>query len=168
LVKANVGKVAGFSAAALAVACALIASHEGEVRRTYVDRLGKGSPLTYCYGSTQGAVEGRTYNHAECLAALETDAKRHAKDIAPCLPPGLPPKTAGAFIDFGYNVGATTFCKSSVSRKALAGDLHGACRSIGLYVYSNGKDCWLKTSRCGGIPRRRADEITLCQEGLRQ
>jgi lysozyme len=167
LVRANVGKGAGVTAGALAVACALIAAHEGEVRHTYVDRLGRGGDvLTYCYGSTQGAVAGKTYSHAECTAALLADAQQHAADIAPCLPSRLSDKTSGAMVDFGYNVGATTFCKSSVSRKALSGDLRGACRAIGLYVYTNGKDCRLKASKCAGIIKRRADEVAVCEGGL--
>lgn len=166
LVKAKVGKASGVTAAALAIACAMIAQHEGLVRTTYVDRLGKGQPLTACYGSTVGVVAGKTYSRAECQAMLLRDARKHAEEVQRYLPPGLPDKTAAAFYDFGYNVGAETFRKSSVSRKALAGDLVGACKAIGLYRYSNGKDCRLAASRCGGIVKRRNDEIALCLEGL--
>lgn len=159
-------KAAGVSAIALALACTLIASFEGKVNTTYVDRLGKGQPLTYCYGSTVNAVKGQTYTDAQCQQALYRDARQHANDILPYLPPRLPDKTAAAFYDFGYNVGAQTFAKSSVSRKALAGDLAGACRAINLYQFSNGKDCRIAANRCGGIPRRRAAEVKLCLEGL--
>lgn len=68
----------------------------------------------------------------------------------------------------GYNMGATTFCRSSMSRKAKAGDLRGACKALGLYVFSGGKDCRLKASNCGGIVKRRQDEIALCERGLSQ
>jgi lysozyme len=156
---------AGVSAVALAIATAMIAAHEGEVRIPYVDRLGRGQPLSVCYGETHG-VEQREYSHAECMAMLERSALKHAEAISPCLPPGLPDQTAAAFYDFGYNVGATTFCKSSVSRKAKAGDLAGACRAIGLYVYSGGRDCRIKANRCGGIVKRRQDEIALCLKGV--
>lgn len=159
---------AGISAAALALACALIATFEGEVRTTYVDRLGRGQPLTYCFGSTIGAEAGRTYSAEECQQALYRDGRSHATAILPHLPPGLPDQTAAAFYDFGYNVGAATFAKSSVSRKAKAGDLAGACRAMALYVYTAGKDCRLAASRCSGIVKRRAAEVSLCLKGLGQ
>lgn len=154
------------TAAALALAVGLISSHEGEVRRTYIDRLGKGEPLTYCYGETAGAVAGRTYTHAECLEALRTSAQAHAQDVAKCLPPKLPDATAAAFYDFGYNAGASTFCHSSMARKAKVGDLRGACAALSLYAVTNHKDCRIAANRCGGIVKRRAAERELCEEGL--
>ena len=161
-------KTAGVSAVALMLACGLIAAFEGKENTPYVDKLGKGQPLTACNGSTIGIVPGRRYSDAECQQMLYRDARQHASDILPYLPPGLPDKTAAAFYDFGYNVGAQTFAKSSVSRKALAGDLAGACRAIGLYVFTRGLDCRIKANRCGGIPKRRAAEVSLCLEGLGQ
>lgn len=165
LVKAQIGKASGVTAAALALACMLIAGHEGEVRHVYADKLA-GGIATYCYGSTAGAVAGKNYTHAECLSALQVDAQRHAVDVQRYLPANLPDQTAAAFYDFGYNVGAATFAKSSVSRKALAGDLPGACRAMALYVFVGGKDCRLAASRCGGIVKRRDDEVALCLKGL--
>lgn len=158
---------AAVSAAALAIATALIASNEGEVRHVYVDHLGRGEPLSWCYGETAGNVKlGDTFTHEECIGFLRKSAEKHAKAILPCIPAGLPDRTAAAFYDFGYNIGSAGFCRSSVSRKAMAGDLRGACRSISLYVYSAGKDCRVKANKCGGITRRRADETALCLSGL--
>jgi len=161
-------KAAGISVAALAMACTLIAAFEGKVNTTYVDNLGKGKPLTYCYGSTVNAVKGKTYTDEQCQQALYRDARQHATDILPYLPPNLPDQTAAAFYDFGYNVGAGTFSKSSVSRKAKAGDLVGACKAMLLYVYTNGKDCRIAANRCSGIVKRRNAEVSLCLKGLGQ
>lgn len=161
--KNRVSPAAGVGAAALALACALIAGHEGEVRHTYADINGK---LTYCYGSTAGAIKGHGYTHADCLAALQRDAATHAGEVAACLPAKLPDQTAAAFYSAGYNMGAPVFCRSSMSRKALAGDLKGACNALGLYVFSGGKDCRIKANKCGGIVARRTDERTLCLKGL--
>jgi lysozyme len=164
LVKAKIGKAAGGSAAAaLALAMVLIAAREGEVRHTYTDINGK---LTYCFGSTAGAVRGKTYTHAECLAALQQDAAAHAAEIAPCLPASLPAPTRAAFISAGYNMGAPTFCRSSMSRRAKAGDLPGACAALSLYVFSGGMNCRLAASRCSGIVKRRVAERELCERGL--
>lgn len=158
---------AAVSAAALAIATAFIAVREGEVRHTYVDRAGRGgNVLTYCYGATAGAKAGQTYTHAECLVSLREQALKHASEVQSCLPGGLPPETAAAFYDFGYNIGSGGFCRSSVARKANRGDLAGACRAIGLYVLSNGKDCRIRSNGCYGVAKRRTDETALCLSGL--
>jgi len=163
----KIAPAAGVTAGALAIMVAFTAAHEGEVRHTYVDHIGKGGAvLSYCYGETAGAIAGRTFTHEECLAQLQASAAAHAKDVVKCLPAGLPDSAAAAFYDAGYNLGAPTFCKSSMSRKALAGDLPGACDALLLYVYSNGKDCRLKASNCAGIVARRKDERALCLSGL--
>ena len=163
-----VAPAAGVTAGALAIMVAFTAAHEGEVRHTYVDHIGRGEPLTYCYGETVGAVAGKTYTHEECLAALHKSALKHAQLVAPCLPAGLPDETAAGFYDIGYNVlGSTSaFCKSSMSRKALAGDLAGACDALLLYNKSKGVDCGPRKSGCYGVWARRLDEHALCLKGL--
>jgi lysozyme len=157
LVKANVGKAAGVSAAALAIMVAFTARHEGEVRHTYRDPVGV---LTYCYGSTAGARLGETYTHAECVAALREDALTHAAGVQTCLPADLPPTTSAAFYDFGYNVGVARFCGSGVSRKATRGDVRGACDDMLKWVYAGGQ-------RLPGLVRRRIEERDLCLQGLK-
>jgi lysozyme len=161
-------KAAGVGTVALMIACLFTAQFEGKENTTYVDKLGRGQPLTYCYGSTVGAVWGRRYTDAECLQALLRDSRRHAEAIQPYLPPNLPDKTAAAFYDFGYNLfgDGAAFGRTSVSRKALAGDLPGACRAMGLYFYANKKDCRIAANKCSGIIRRRTAETKLCLEGL--
>jgi lysozyme len=164
----TVERSAGVSAAALALACGLIASFEGEVRIPYIDSLGKGKPLTVCYGSTINVVPTRTYTAEECQQMLYRDARSHAHEVQAYLPANLPDQTAAAFYDFGYNVGTTTFARSSIVRKAQAGDLVGACNAISLYTYTNGKDCRIAANRCSGIVRRRNAEVSLCLKGLGQ
>jgi lysozyme len=115
--KNRVSPAAGGAAAALALACALIAGREGEVRHTYVDKLGRGQPLTACYGETSGIVAGKTYTHAECMAMLARSAEAHAAEVAKCLPAGLPDPTAAAFYDIGYNMGAPAFCRTAIYRR---------------------------------------------------
>lgn len=156
------------AAGALAVLVTLISTHEGEVRHTYVDTLGKGGAvLTYCYGATSGAKLGQTYTHEQCLASLHTEALKHAGEVQSCLPTTLPDKTAAAFYDLGYNIGSFAFCRSSISRKAMSGDIVGACKAINLYVFSNGKDCRVRSNGCYGIVKRRQDEVNLCLNGLK-
>lgn len=158
---------AAVSAAALAIATGFIAVREGEVRHTYVDGAGRGGRvLTYCYGATAGARLGQTYTHEECLVSLREQALKHAAEVQSCLPSRLPDQTAAAFYDLGYNIGSAGFCRSTVARKANAGDLPGACAAIGRFVYSNGRDCRVRSNGCYGIAKRRSDEISLCLKGL--
>ena len=96
----------------------------------YIDKLGKGRPLTVCNGVTgAGVVAGRYYTPAECHAlekgryiAAEAAAKR-----------SIPRWTAlgvfqqATFIDFIYNKGEGALKTSTMLRKLNAGDVAGAC-----------------------------------------
>ena len=96
----------------------------------YIDKLGKGQPLTVCNGVTgAGVVAGRYYTPAQCHAlekgryiAAEAAAKR-----------SIPRWTAlgvfqqATFIDFIYNKGEGALKTSTMLRKLNAGDVAGAC-----------------------------------------
>ncbi len=146
--------------AASSVAVGTIATFEGYVPVGYPDpALGVSLP-TACYGSTKGIVIGRRYSEQECTAMLADDVVRHGLDIAPCLPAALPLETHAAFVSFGFNVGSAKFCASTLSRKARAGDLAGACAELSKWVFAGGQ-------RFRGLERRRAAERELCEKGLR-
>ncbi len=97
----------------------------------YIDRLGKGSPLTVCNGITGAqVVPGRYYTPGDCYRlerAKYVSNEAHLK--------GTLPKWASytvlqqaTFIDFLHNKGAGAFDGSTMRRKLLAGDVAGACR----------------------------------------
>lgn len=143
--------------AATAVAVPTIAEFEGFVPVGYSDPIGK---TTSCLGHTgPDAVLGRRYSDQECAAQLTADAVKHGLDIAPCLPAELPVETRAAFISFGFNVGAAKFCGSTLSRKARAGDLRGACAELSRWTRAGGKEL-------PGLVKRRKAERQLCEEGL--
>ncbi len=151
------GVAAVMAAGALAVP--LIADFEGFVPVGYPDpALGVKLP-TACYGATAGIVIGRRYTEQECANMLAADAVKHGLEIAPCLPADLPIETRAAFTSFGFNVGTGAFCKSTLSRKALAGDLRGACAELSRWTKAGGREM-------AGLVRRRAAERTLCERGL--
>lgn len=145
------------SAAVLAIAAPFIASWEGRELRAYRDIVGV---PTICYGETLGVRMGQTATSAQCDAMLARRVSQFAAEIAPCLPRALPPKTAAAFVSAAYNIGSPAFCRSSMSRRALAGDLRGACNALSLWVYAGGK-------RSNGLVNRRDAERGLCLEGLK-
>lgn len=143
---------------AAALAVTPIAIWEGKANVGYKDMLANNLP-TACYGNTSAAIVGKFYSDDRCAELLAEDAIRHGLDIAKCLPDELPTEVRAAFISTGYNIGSAAFCRSSMSRKALAGDLRGACEAIGLYVYASGR-------RVQGLANRREDEMKLCRRGL--
>lgn len=121
-----------------------------------------------CYGHTMPYSAGMKFTDAQCDKFLTADEQIAARGIAKCLPDKpLPFGVAQSFVDTALNLGVGGFCKSSMRKKANAGDLAGACRSISLYVYSGGKDCRKKSSGCAGIIKARADERALCERGLK-
>lgn len=148
------GVAALFGAAALATP--LIVQWEGWERVGYRDPIGL---ATACAGATRGAVVGKVYTDAECEALLIRDVIEHGRSIERCLPDSLPTATRAAFISTAYNVGAAKFCGSSMSRKALAGDLRGACDALLMWTKAGGVEL-------RGLVRRRQAERTLCLSGL--
>lgn len=144
--------------AASAIAVPVIGTYEGTVNVGYRDPVGI---PTSCTGHTgPEVVVGKRYSDAECARQLADDAVKHGLDIAPCLPADLPPKTHAAFISFAFNVGSAKFCSSTLSRKARAGDLKGACAELSKWTYAGGK-------QLPGLVNRRKAERQLCEEGLR-
>lgn len=120
-----------------------------------------------CYGHTMPYSAGMRFTDAQCDKFLTTDEQIAARGIAKCLSDKpLPFGVAQSFVDTALNIGVGGFCKSSMRKKANAGDLAGACRSISLYVRSGGKDCRIKANRCGGIIKARDTERALCESGL--
>ncbi len=116
---------------------------------------------TVCAGETHN-VEERRYTDAECATIFNKSLKKHGDEIAKCLPANTPISAQMGFLSIGYNIGSTNFCKSSMSRKAWAGDFKGACEAISLYVWVDGRDCRLRGSNCAGIITRRKEERATC------
>lgn len=128
--------VASDQATSQAVKVAMVLGHFYEssgkhIGTPYVDRLGRGQPLTVCNGITgAGVVAGRWYSPSDCYQlerfrylAAERAAQRLLEHWA-----SYDPLVQGQFIDFLHNKGESAFAASTMLRKANAGDLVGACR----------------------------------------
>lgn len=170
----------GGLAAVVALALPMVQLWEGRSLVAYRDVVGV---ATICDGETRGVQMGDRATPAECDAMTAAAVAEFEAAIRPCLPAELPTKTRAAFVVTAYNIGSAGFCGSSMSRRALAGDLRGACDAISLYnkgtfteaaakrKMAAGEDCtrkpgggWLCT--IGGLTNRRAAEGKLCLEGL--
>ena len=119
---------------AVKVAMVMGAYYESSYRHIgtpYVDKLGKGQPLTVCNGITGAqVVPGRHYTPADCYRlerARYVSNEVHLKDTLPKWGSYTVLQQA-TFIDFLHNKGSGAFDGSTMRRKLLAGDVVGACR----------------------------------------
>lgn len=154
LKKAGIGVTA-----AGAVAIALVGSWEGLRLTSYRDVIGV---WTVCYGETRGVKPGMRFTKQQCGDMLIDGLEDFEAGMRACLrnPDAIPDKPYVAFLSLSYNIGTGAFCKSSIARKANAGDLRGACDALMLYTRAGGREI-------KGLVNRRVDERRLCLEGLR-
>ncbi|OLS46551.1 lysozyme [Rhodovulum sulfidophilum] len=140
----------------MAAAVAVIAPWEGLRTASYQDIVGV---WTICYGETLGVGPGQTATPEECRSRLATRVAQFEAEIRPCLPEALPVETRAAFVSAAYNIGSGAFCGSSMSRRAMAGDLRGACDALTMWNKAGGKTVQ-------GLVNRREAERALCLSGL--
>ena len=145
--------------AAGGLAIALVGGWEGLKLSSYRDVIGV---WTACYGETRGIKPGMRFTKAQCDTMLIDGLEDFEAGMRACLtrPDAIPEKPYVAFLSLAYNVGTGTFCRSSVAKKANAGDLRGACDALMLYVNAGGR-------RIQGLVNRRTAERKLCLEGVR-
>lgn len=119
---------------AVQVAMVMGAYYESSYRHIgtpYIDKLGKGQPLTVCAGLTgPDVVPGKTYSPADCYRLERARYIGYERWLRRDLPlwDALPLFTQAALLDFAHNKGTGNFSASTMRRKLLAGDLVGACR----------------------------------------
>lgn len=152
--KAKFIAIVGAGAAAMAVP--LVQHYEGTVFSTYRDPVGI---ITACTGHTGPELKmGQTYTREQCEDMLYKDLAKHA-DALNCVRTPLTDGQRAAFLSFAFNVGDDAFCRSTLVRKANAGDINGACAELSRWTYASGK-------QLPGLVRRRAAERQLCEQGL--
>ena len=133
----------------------------------YVDKLGKGQPLTVCNGVTgPEVVAGRYYTPADCYR-LELGRYRDAEAF---LAKSVPTYSAAnvlqqaTFLDFIFNKGTGAFATSTMRRKLLAGDFTGACRENEKWTRGTVKGVSVVLP---GLKIRADANSDLCAEGLK-
>lgn len=156
-----------------AVKIAMVMAHYYEssnrhIGKPYIDKNGRGQPLTVCNGITPAVAKidpKRTYTPADCYQ-LEKRLYVGYEQAAP----GLlirwgeyNPYQQATFLDFIHNKGAPTLAGSTMRRLANAGDIAGACRQ---------NPRWNKGTVNGvltvlpGLDTRGKSNAELCAEGL--
>ena len=137
---------------------ALVSGFEG--LRTYAYRDPVGIP-TICFGETRGVKMGDHHTPAECKDMLIDRLAEFETGMRKCLasPDTIPDNAYAAFLSATYNIGTWAFCKSSMARKANAGDIRGACDALLAWDKAGG-------FRLPGLTKRRQAERALCLRGL--
>jgi lysozyme len=148
------------AAAVVALALPLVQLWEGRSLVAYRDIAGI---ATICDGETRGVKMGDKATPAECDAMTEEAVAEFEAAIRPCLPRSLPTETRAAFVVTAYNIGAAAFCKSTMARRASAGDLRGACDALLMWNKATVKG---KLQPVRGLTNRRLAERALCLRGF--
>lgn len=148
--------IAAIGAAAAALAVPVVKFYEGEVRATYKDPVGI---VTACVGHTGPELAmGQTFTREQCEDMLYSDLLKHTAALE-CVRAPMTDGQKAAFLSFAFNVGNGAFCGSTLTRKANAGDMPGACAELSRWTWAGGK-------QLPGLVNRRAAERQLCERGL--
>jgi lysozyme len=153
----TVGLIAG-SGIALTSAIGFIGQWEGLRTMAYIDVVGI---WTVCYGETKGVRPGDSYSKAECDAMLAREILAYEAALDRCLKHPVPVGMKIALVSWTYNVGAGAACKSTLVRKANAGDLTGACNELPRWNKAGGR-VW------AGLVNRRGAERAMCHQALKE
>lgn len=130
----------------------------------YVDKLGKGRPLTVCNGVTgPEVVAGKYYTEADCKR-LELPKYLEAERLAKAAFGHWDTYNAwvqASIIDMVYNLGPSVLDGTTIVRLANAGDLVGACMQMPRWVRGtvNGQSVVLP-----GLVDRRDATRELCTD----
>jgi lysozyme len=144
---------AGVLSLVVLMAAWFITPHEGTVPVAYRDVA---QVVTACTGHTEPGLQVGTDYSASCARWLASDIGKAATGVQACVRAPMTSYQWAAYTSLAFNIGVPAFCRSSIARKANAGDIAGACAAIELYVYAGGK-------RVQGLANRRAAERALCE-----
>ena len=126
----------GATLLALSSAGALgVIAHEGMQRVAYKDPVGV---VTVCAGHTATAKLGQVKTDAQCAELLKLDVKEAERAVKRLVTVPITQTQFDALVSFTFNVGSTNLAKSSLLRKANAGDCWGAGREFNRWVYAKG------------------------------
>lgn len=151
----NTGKTVGIGLGALLMALPIVAYFEGFMPRTYVDPVGI---PTVCFGETNKTItmQDRFFSREECTAMLSDSLRKHAAEISKCVKVPVWDHEAAAILSWGYNVGSTAACQSTLIAKLNRGESAGSwCPELHRWVYAGGK-------KLNGLVKRREAEYQMC------
>lgn len=153
--------VALVGAGAAAMLITAVPKFEGVVLVAKRDPVGV---VTACMGETKDVRLGQRFTLDECIAKLEPRLAGFAAAVDRCTPLAkMTELQRVATVDFAYNEGSGTYCKSSIAVNFRAGNIAAACRSFNesatgrpQYIYAGGQPY-------AGLVKRRAQERAWCE-----
>ena len=154
---------------AIKIAMVMAAYYESSYRHIgtpYIDKLGKGQPLTVCNGLTgPKVVAGKYYAPAECYRLERARYLGYERFLRADLPSydTLTDFQKATLLDFLHNKGEGAFAGSTMKRKLIAGDVVGACREN--LRWNKGTINGVSTI-LPGLQRRGDANAELCEKGL--
>lgn len=151
------------ASAALLVA---LATHEGYTDRAVVPT--KGDRPTVGFGSTfrddgKPVQMGDTTTPVQALQRTLTHLQKDEAGIKRCVTAPLYQKEYDLMVDFAYQYGVPTLCKSSIVKLANTGDYVGSCDAYLKYRFAAGYDCSTPgNKRCWGVWERQKKRHDAC------
>ena len=151
------------ASAALLVA---LATHEGYTDRAVVPT--KGDRPTVGFGSTfrddgKPVQMGDTITPVQALQRTLTHLQKDEAGIKRCVTAPLYQAEYDLMVDFAYQYGVPTLCKSSIVSRANAGDYAGSCEAYLMYRFADRYDCSTPGNRrCWGVWERQKKRYDAC------
>jgi GH24 family phage-related lysozyme (muramidase) len=145
-----------------------IALHEGYSDKAYVPV--PGDRPTVGFGSTfdesgKPVQMGDTITPPEAIARTLAHIQKDERGIKTCVTAPLTQAEYDLMVDFSYQYGTQTLCKSSIVSHANAGRYRQSCDSYLLYKRVAGYDCSTPgNTRCSGVWKRSQERHRKCME----
>ena len=136
-----------------ASALVAIALHEGYKENAYVPLAG--DVPTIGFGTTTGVKLGDKTSPEKALQAALRDIQKFEGALKQCVKVPLTQGEYDGYISLSYNIGSSSFCRSTLVKKLNQQDYEGACKEILRWDKFQGQ-------RLPGLTKRRQEEYIKC------
>lgn len=142
-------------------------AHEGYSERAIVPV--QGDRPTVGFGSTfredgSPVRMGDTITPQKAVARSYAHIAKDERGIKACVTAPLTQGEYDVMVDFAYQYGVPTLCKSSIVSHVNAGRYAEACESYLLYKRVAGRDCSVRANGCYGVWTRSQGRRERCME----
>jgi len=156
---------------ALSASAALLVSlvvSEGYTEKAVIPVKGDvptvGFGMTYRPDGTPVQMGDRT-NPIDAIQRSLSHIQKDEIGIKKCVTAPISQVEYDLMVDFAYQYGVPTLCRSSMVKKANIGDYVGSCKAYLQYKRVNGYDCSTPgNKRCWGVWQRSVERYNDCME----
>lgn len=147
-----------------------LVSHEGYTDKAVIPV--KNDRPTVGFGSTfrddgSPVQMGDTITPQQALARTLAHINKDESGIKACVKVPLNQVEYDTLVNFSYQYGVNTLCKSSIVRFANAGNYAASCNAYLEYKYAGGYDCSIPgNKRCSGVWKRSQERQKACMGAL--